>query len=188
MRTAGSGLLALAALAALLALPSPLRAEDVIRLKSGIVLRGRIVAETDASVTIEVQPSVRVSYSRGQIASIVRDPSPPAPAPPADPKAPKPAPCSSPAPAVAAPPPPADVPQGPMADLVVRVGPGGVPRRLPPVGLMPRRDFEFYLRRVAVPLRKSPEQMTADERKRALDLAIRDDLRRRFPVLIRVTD
>jgi hypothetical protein len=170
MRIAGPGIASAAATILLIASAVPARAEDLIRLKSGVVVRGRIVVETDAAVTIELEPTVKVSYSRGQIATIVRGP---APVPDDAPKVPDPAKAEAGAVAGGA---PAGVPQGPMNDLVVRVGPGGVPRRLPPVGLMPSRDFEFYLRRVAASQRKPMAQLSAEERQQALDLAIRDEL------------
>jgi hypothetical protein len=66
--------------------------------------------------------------------------------------------------------------QGPLKDLVAKVGPGGVPRSLRPLGLLPSRDFGFHLKRIAVKSGKDAGALGPAERRQALDAAIRDEL------------
>ncbi len=152
----------------LTACPAP---ADCVELKSGARFFGTIVEESDQRVTLSTRDGT-VTFRREQIHTMTRDRKP------GDRKPdPKPAGASGggivPATqaGAAADPDPATLradalPQGPLPDLVVRVGPGGVTRA----------DFELQLARIARDLGARPLALSGEARSLAMRAAIEEEL------------
>lgn len=146
-----------------LVLALPLIADEV-ELKNGSAFSGKIVAEDDTTVSIRIDQGGTLTFEKSQVAKIRRGemeqsggPSDggtkPVELPPGqERKGPKPdLPASG-------------VEQGPLEDLVVRVGPGGVTSQ----------EFEVYLRIYARD--HGMEATTPEERRKALEPAIVDEM------------
>jgi len=153
----------------------PLARADTVVLTDGTTMTGQVISENSQEVVIETLPGMRTELSRSNVRVIKRD----------TPQAARPAPPSL-SPASGAPYgivlpsgdpfPPGTIPQGPLDNLVARVGPGGVTRR----------DYERELRNQALSkgMAAAPEggyaileqKLTAADRKAALQRAIDEEL------------
>lgn len=141
------------ACAALAACPSVCRA-DVLTLVSGRVYEGEVMIETKESIVFRTDNTF-MTIPRREIESLVRSS---APAPVEQPRrAP-----SAPRRFVAT----IYVPQGPLTDLVVRVGSGGVTRS----------EYAKFLQQEARAAGKSVSELSGEERRRALERAIEEEM------------
>lgn len=129
---------------------------DSVELKTGAKFFGKIVEDTDTKVTIATKEGT-LTFDRAQLVAVHRDGE----------SAPRNGPKSTVGPVH--PDPSAKlgfVAQGPLEDLIAKVGPGGVTRH----------EYELYLVRAARDLGKAETTLTPDERRKALNTAIQEEL------------
>ncbi len=157
--SAGSRLVTLIALWMTITV-TPSLAEDVLRLKNGSDIRGRITKETDKEVTIETG-GIGMSFPRSDIKAVeksgAKSPASTSLSMESDSDAPKKKSSLS----------AGKIEQGPLADLVAKVGPGGITRS----------EYDFYLLKYANhKAKKSVRKFTPEDRKAALNMGIEDEL------------
>ncbi len=155
-----------------LTLASAAARADRIELKNGAPFVGTIVEESADRLTLETKNGT-MTFDKSQIRKIERDKSPATGSKTGgkpgdksgDKLGPKPG-TGGPGPSGTARTWDGPIPQGPLTDLVARVGPGGVPRR----------EHDLQLLKLANRLDKSTDSLSADERKQALATAIDDEV------------